>query len=162
MKLQGIIFSVCFFAIQIVTAKEIVISKGEIYKYNDLFKHMSPCEYSLRYDTDDKTLGIYFPNNVIQSAFFFNDEQRLKLIGYIDKYKEWNKQAKVDKVKLEKEIGKFRGRGFWNYGGDWESTGLERDITVLFFSQTTKTHQMVLQFEKWVSNRNEYITLNPD
>jgi hypothetical protein len=127
-------------------------------QYNEVWKQQFDSEFLVRYDDRDREFLFYSNEAIAVFGFCLNSTQVDSLVSIIEKYKEWNIKASKKEVKLDKEIAKLPTKyTFCKMGDDW-SVGPSIDISVYFFSQTPKVHQLVFLFPKFTSRTNEYDT----
>ena len=143
---------------------EVKVGEGHLWKYNSLIKRQLKSEYVLNYDTENKQAYFIIEGGGLATFFVsaIKDEQRVKLLSYLDKYQDWNKKAMSEGVTLEKEIGSFNARGMWMVNKDMMNDSDGHDVSASFFSQNKSTHQFVLQFQKYTSSTNQFETEQPD
>ena len=156
MKKLLVIFLFIFLAGVTISARadQTVIGKGSAEWFNSFSKSFIQTQYVLRYDGKEKRTWLYFNDGGLtnQICVIINDEHRLKLMGYLDKYQEWRKKAIKEGVKLEKEIGRFSSWCQWEINNDWQGGPLNvnaADVTASFFSQNKKVHQFLLEFPSY-------------
>jgi len=147
-----------------VSAKEIEVKKVKCYYFNDILKGQAETEVVIHY--------LYSPDNPFHDHLFLiftfsevvvplDSIRRNELIGYIDKYKEWNIQASNQNVELDKNIGKLELPMAFYFGSElhidsWAIMKLH------FLSHTPKKHQFCMIFDELQSRSNEYISKKPE
>jgi hypothetical protein len=136
------------------------ISQAKLLKYRDdihpkHFNHVTKSQESIDiriyYDKETNSFDFYVEESMYVNGFTLNRAQADVLVSLIDKYKEWNLKASKQGVTLEKEIGKLdTSATFWKIGnGDW-SYGLKPTLSFGFLSQSSKTHQLVITFPRFI------------
>lgn len=174
---KGLIFSMILIFLVVgltnsARSEESVIGKGTAERFNSVSKSFTDTEYILRYNSEEKTVDICLEDEGLDSNIYISlkDDQRAKLLNYLDKYQDWKKKAIDEGVKLEKEIGKFEATCAWDYnnaryGGKYSTGGSDarpEDVTTTFLSQNKKIHQFVIDFPEFHSQGNIYITEHPE
>ncbi|WP_444919339.1 hypothetical protein ACJJID_00100 (plasmid) [Microbulbifer sp. CnH-101-G] len=130
--------------------------------YNDILKKQLVTGTRVDYDPEKDQFEFYIKQGISLVGFKLSRNQADSLIETIDKYQAWDQKAKKKAVTLEKEIAQVpTGEVYWRFGnGDW-SFGPDANLRMVFFSQNTERHQLVMQFSKFVSSRNSYLGHNP-
>lgn len=136
------------------------IGHGTAFQFNDVYKQMNKIEYTVKYNVKENKSEIYFQNIGLVSTFsiFFDRDQRVKLLSYLDKFQDWKKKAIKERVKLEKVIGTFNAGCFWEANDQWHLCDNSGDVSTSFFSQSKTEHQFVFQFP----NYSGYLTDRPE
>jgi len=142
-------------------ADEITVAELKVGRFSEALQKQLEEELTVRYDIEGQNVYLLYKSSIWPVAIKLTQKDRTELLTYIQKYKAWNKKASAEGDKFQKNIGELVVRGLWKSGDDWHGVD-EASMTVVFFSQSTKTHQMVLSFEKWQSSSNEYISIQPN
>lgn len=131
--------------------------------YNEVWKKQYESATRIDYDPEKDSFDFYIKENLYLIGFTLTRAQADDLVKAIEKYKEWNIKASRKGVTLEKEIAQLSTSGtFWKIGnGDW-SFGNGVNVSAQFFSQNTKTHQLVIFFPKFVGKYNKYSSHRPE
>lgn len=142
--------------------------------FNDTFKKMDKCELSLFIKVNSKykikfkkytgnIIQLYFNAAITRNCLEIIPEERMKILEIINKFKDWHKKALKEKVKIDKNINNIDYDLSWRsiYGDDWYHSKKDK-MYFGFFSQSTKHHQLTIQFSKGHDINNSYIDNRPE
>ncbi len=144
-------------------ANEHVIFNGKGFAYNELMKGLIDTDYAIKYDDQKQVFYLFKANLLTASWIEFSNENLATLRANLQKYQEWEKAASAKGVELEKALpdSEIATKVVWKLGEDWHHAD---DLTVgfLFFSQSTKRHQLVIQTNNVSSSDNEFVSFSLD
>jgi hypothetical protein len=140
-----------------------VILAAKAYQYNTVWKKQFKTGYGLSVAESEfskkeiKNIRFVVSDNMGAISFALAPEDRVKIQGFIKKYKEWNKKADKKGITLQKEIGSitvktpmFRQYKKWHFSDD------DLKVTFTFFSAMKGKHQLVMQFSGVADENNKY------
>lgn len=156
-----LILFMCF-SIRPISAKNYIVKDSlKVNVWNDILGDFISKNTYLIYGSN-QSLYWCIDYTLTPTVILLKDTTRETLLEYIEKYKKWNRKATQKGVKLEKEIGVLPSTIVsFKLGDDWQSDYSAR-IHIIFFSQSTKRHQLIIDIDKLVSRDNEYITWKPE
>jgi hypothetical protein len=138
--------------------EEILLNNIKAKEYNQFTKTLLPSDFSIRYDINTQTNYFVFTNIMSQNLIKFSNTKKITILSYLKKYMKWEEKATLKKVKLEKKIGSINLSYFFKFGNEWHSGNNSATFNFVFFSQNIENHQLVLQFSKFNSIKNQFIS----
>ncbi|TGK97249.1 hypothetical protein [Leptospira levettii] len=114
------------------------------------------------YDIKDEAIGLYYVDFIHYNRIFLRNNARLQLLTLIDKYLQWEEQAKKNMDTLEKNIGNVETYCYWNIKNGEMYKSHKANLNVSFLSQNKNRHQLVLVFPTYNSMSNQFITHKPE
>lgn len=113
------------------------------------------------YRSDEKIINLYYQSDYHLVALIFPESERTKLLGYIQKYEEWNKKAIEEKVAFVKRIGILNLKLFFKYADNWYE-GSDALTFVDFYSLALNSHCFLMQFIKIFANKTLNLEFRPE
>ncbi|WP_394131029.1 hypothetical protein [Shewanella maritima] len=130
--------------------------------FDEEVNRLKTADASIDYNAEKDEFTIYFYEGMYVVGLRLSRSAADSLIAMIDKYESWNKKATVKAVTLDKEIAKVHtGYTFWRLGNSPWRVGRSVDLSLHFYSQSAKHHQLVFVIPKLQSIDNQYINYHP-
>jgi hypothetical protein len=96
---------------------------------------------------------------IYRNGVTLEDEHRIWLATFINKYLEWNNLAIKEGTTLQKNIGRLLGVPItWKLNNSDHWYDGKVDVSIDFLSQNTKRHQLAITFSEAHADENHYIT----
>lgn len=119
----------------------------EIFTESVIGSGITEDQVQLGYMASEDWVFIVHEQAATMNSVVLNEESRRVLAERLAKYEEWRKQAIDQNVTLTKEIGTFPVEAHVWSVFDMESNVSEPfDASVIFFSQSESSHQVILSF----------------
>ncbi len=131
--------------------------------YVDILRRFKRKKVQLLCDSKDNRVELIFTDNVTRVLVSFDETNLSQLRRGVDKYFKWEKKAVLKKVKFEKVIMKVPAEISWKLKSKpyYENIDRKAAVTLTFFSQNVKTHQLMLSFGEVHAAHNRYLDYSP-
>ncbi|NKF50277.1 hypothetical protein G3R49_06780 [Shewanella sp. WXL01] len=145
-----------------VCADERYVSNIQPQYFDEDINRLKAADASIDYNAEKDEFTIYFYEGIYVVGVRLSRDAADSLMSAIYKYESWNKKAIAKAVTLDKEITKVKtGYTFWRLGNSPWRVGRSVDLSLHFYSQSPKHHQLVFVIPKMQSINNQYISYHP-